>query len=192
MPKSPWTARARRRAALLWSIGATVLVLALLLSLAAGLTGRAPAAQVRKTFADAAPAGRALTVTASTFELTAADQDAAARAIARAFGDAPIDVTHRTAANTATWVIAPDISRVTPADLPALQRGFDTIGDSLSTVLAGSGGVTVRGTAGATTATVRASVQTVSETAVLPLGIIATAGILAVGMLVQLLVSART
>ena len=192
MPKSPWTARARRRAALLWSIGATVLVLALLLSLAAGLTGRAPAAQVRQTFADAAPAGRALTVTASTFELTAADQEAAARAIARAFGDAPIDVTHRTAAKTTTWVIAPDISRVTPADLPALQAGFDTIGDSLSTVLAGSGGVTVRGTAGATTATVRASVQTVSETAVLPLGIIATAGILAVGMLVQLLVSART
>lgn len=191
MPKSPWTARARRRAALLWSIGGAVLVLALLLSLAAGFTGRAPAVQVRQTFAHAAPAERTLTITASTFGLTAADQDAAARAIARAFGTAPIHVARRTSAADVTWVVGPDVARLTPADLPSLQHGFDTVGDTLSTVLAGSGGVSVRGTVAATTATVRASVQTVGETAVLPLGIIAVAGILAVGMLAQLLVAAR-
>lgn len=191
MPKSPWTARARRRAALLWSIAGAVLVLALLLSLAAGLTGRAPAAQVRQTFTHASPAERALTITASTFGLTAQDQDAAVRAIGRAFGDAPIDVNHRTSAQSVTWTIEPDVSRLTPAELPALQHGFDTIGDTLSTVLADSGGVTAHGVAGATTATVRNTVQTVSETAVLPLGIIAIAGILAVGMLAQLLIAAR-
>ncbi|KHK97837.1 hypothetical protein LK09_10215 [Microbacterium mangrovi] len=191
MPTSPWTARARRRAALLWAIAAGVFVLALLLSLAAGMVGRAVQDQVRQSFADAAPAQRTLTLSTSARGLTGADRDAAEHAIAKAFGDAPVHVTRTAGGGEVTWTVAPDTARLVPADLHDLQHGFDSIGDTLSTVLAGVGGVTAIGTPGATTATVRAAEQTATETAVLPLGIIAVAGILAVGMLARLLVAGR-
>ena len=167
-------------------------MLTVLLSVAAALWGRAPTAEVRQALASVSVAERSVTVAGHASGVTAADRARVDATITRTFGDAPVRVTTTTAGPSIRWRVSPVIARVTPADLATLQHGFQQIGPRITTVLQSSGGATASGAGASTAGTIAQAVQVVDETIVVPLGILAVAGAVAVAMLGQLLTVART
>ncbi|QDZ14727.1 FtsX-like permease family protein [Humibacter ginsenosidimutans] len=192
-----WRARSARRRALLVAIGAAVFTLAMLLSLAAGVTQRGASAQVRHAFESVGPSHRSLTLTVTDEQLTARDEASVRKAIADAFGDAPVDVRHTRSAGTSSgngterWIVTPRIGDVTPADLAALEHGFTVLPGRASSALADVGGASASGGAAATTASIQQSLRTVETTSVVPLGVIGVAGAIAAAMLGRLMIVAR-
>ncbi|WP_346769326.1 FtsX-like permease family protein [Planctomonas sp. JC2975] len=187
-----WRARSARRRPLLLAIGATVFVLAALLSAAAGLWGRAPTSEVRHALTSASFTERSETVTAHESRVTAAQRDHVDAVIARDFGSAPVHVARTTSGDALRWTVTPVASKVLPSDLAALQHGFTVFGPNVDDALTPAGGATTIGSGATTIATIAQAVQVVEQTIVVPLGILAVAGAVAVAMLGHLLVVART